>query len=784
MRLIYAPVLFISLLASFSSWGANYVCGQDIDGDGEINKNTEYAQCIGKPVEEQSLPSTSCRAGYTIKGDKCEKTTVVSTTPTCAVGTFDAASQQCKNTVTDSKIVSCPSGYTLKGSQCEKTTVVNTTPTCSVGTFDAASQQCKNTVTAIKVAQCPSNAIKKADGTCVVYSYANLTASCSAGWYYQDGVCKQDRSEPADIGCPADYTYSTRWGVCRKPNGFTPTGMGCPGYQPSDSATRDGYRCQMQGQSGQFWATNYYVASSFLTCSTGTLSGSVCILPPYTTGATFSCPAGYSRSGDSCVKEQVVSPNYICPAGMTDNGSNCTRIDYSPASWVCPPTYTKNGNQCYKTEVITPTYTCPAGMTDNGANCIRTDYSQASWVCPASYIKNGNQCSLTEYDNIIYSCPSGTNVDYGTPACAAGFKYSSRYNICRKTNGTSPATSGSCDFIPTEKATEGAYSKTWQGSSCVLWSTKYETSPIKTGPSCTSSKPDLYCPINANPACLSDNGGAECSPNKCIDLDVNTPVDEGNIDGSMLVNDGEKNSDGLCLDQMFIFNGRAQDCKKPGVSNAFKDCCKSEGKALADDAGSLMSAAQGMSTVSHIYSAATEAYTAYNAAIQAGQTATAAMNSGVAAAQNYMLVAFDPTTLAISVAMYVVMKYLATACDQMSMETALMNDSGYCHEVGTYCKKKIKFIGCVQKATSFCCFNSKLARLIHEQGRPQLKTGINNWGTPEAPLCRGFTPEEFQSVDFGKIDLTEYINDVQKNATEEIQKNMNTITNDFLQQAN
>lgn len=139
------------------------------------------------------------------------------------------------------------------------------------------------------------------------------------------------------------------------------------------------------------------------------------------------------------------------------------------------------------------------------------------------------------------------------------------------------------------------------------------------------------------------------------------------------------------------------DSKNQAYWNVFKDRCKSEGKALADDAGSLMSAAQGMSTVSHIYSAATEAYTAYNAAIQAGQTATAAMNSGLPQ-QNYMLVAFDPTTLAISRAMYVVMKYLATACDQMSMETALMNDSGYCHEVGTYCKKKIKLIGCVQKA--------------------------------------------------------------------------------------
>lgn len=686
-------LLILAIFSSPAALAANYVCGQDLDGDGKISTDTEYAQCKTKTVQTQSIPSESCRAGFTINGARCEKTTTL-----------------------------------------------NTTPVCAAGSFDAATQQCKNTVTAIKLAQCPAGSTTKSDGTCIVYSYANLTPRCDAGWYFQDGVCKQDRYETPQTVCPSGYTFNGTWGVCRSAPAYRPASsnnVNC-NVLPQPSAAIDGYRCVFQGSSYMLWANHYQLAATSLHCPTGTLSGNMCQLPPFNTGASWVCPAGFNRSGDACVKEQVVAPNYICPAGMTDNGTNCIRTDYSPASWTCPASYTKNGNQCY----------------------------------------------LTEYDNIIYSCPAGQNINYNTPACPAGFLYSPTYNTCRKSNGSAPTTSGNCFSIPQESSTEDTFYKTWQGSSCTLWSTKYSTSAIKSGPSCTSSKTDTYCPISASQSCLNNNGGAECSPNKCVDIDVDKPVDEGNISGDMLVNDGDKNSDGLCLDQMFIFNGRAQDCKKPGVSNAFKDCCKSEGKALSDDAGSLMSAAQTMSTVSHVYSAATEAYTAYNAAIQAGQTTAAAMNSGVAAAQNYMMVAFDPTTLAISIAIYVVMKYLATACDQMSMETALMSDSGFCHEVGTYCKKKIKFIGCVQEAKSHCCFNSKLARMIHEQGRPQLKTGINNWGTPEAPLCRGFTPEEFQSVDFGKIDLTEYINDVQKNATEEIQKNMSNITSDFLQQAN
>jgi conjugal transfer mating pair stabilization protein TraN len=85
----------------------------------------------------------------------------------------------------------------------------------------------------------------------------------------------------------------------------------------------------------------------------------------------------------------------------------------------------------------------------------------------------------------------------------------------------------------------------------------------------------------------------------------------------------------------------------------------------------------------------------------------------------------------------------------------------------------------VQKAKSFCCFNSKLARIIHEQGRPQLQSFQPNgaWtGVPgdpnfsvKKPNCRGFTPQEFQALDFNKIDLSEYIEDIQRNIKQNLE---------------
>lgn len=84
--------------------------------------------------------------------------------------------------------------------------------------------------------------------------------------------------------------------------------------------------------------------------------------------------------------------------------------------------------------------------------------------------------------------------------------------------------------------------------------------------------------------------------------------------------------------------------------------------------------------------------------------------------------------------------------------------SNLCHEIGEYCSKKIKlgFVKiCIQHKKTSCCFGDILSRILNEQGRAQLG---KPWGSPESPQCRGFTPEEFQKIDFSKVDLSEFIN--------------------------
>lgn len=92
-------------------------------------------------------------------------------------------------------------------------------------------------------------------------------------------------------------------------------------------------------------------------------------------------------------------------------------------------------------------------------------------------------------------------------------------------------------------------------------------------------------------------------------------------------------------------------------------------------------------------------------------------------------------------------------CNEQEKELATERQNNLCHEVGTYCAEKVPVIGtCLREKTNFCCFSSKLTRIVQEQGRGQLGKG---WGDAESPNCTGFTVEELSRLDFSRLDLRE-----------------------------
>lgn len=270
---------------------------------------------------------------------------------------------------------------------------------------------------------------------------------------------------------------------------------------------------------------------------------------------------------------------------------------------------------------------------------------------------------------------------------------------------------------------------------------------------------EFKCPLGDEYACVnldltdsSDNFA--CSKVACGAYSSNNQKEP--VDRNMHIDDGNYSQEGECLGSIMIFAGRAMDCRTPGISSAYQNCCaKDDGEIYHDSMGSIADTYVYISAISTVYEAASVAYAAYSE----GKTATEAAN----AATEFMQGAVDPTTLAITVAIMLIMNYLEKACPPEDIETAILDASGYCVNLGEKCTKKW-FGSCVQEVEVKCCFNSKLARIIHEQGRPQINL---SFGTAKEPNCRGFDAEEFQSLDFSKIDLSEYYQELRhKNQTE------------------
>lgn len=94
---------------------------------------------------------------------------------------------------------------------------------------------------------------------------------------------------------------------------------------------------------------------------------------------------------------------------------------------------------------------------------------------------------------------------------------------------------------------------------------------------------------------------------------------------------------------------------------------------------------------------------------------------------------------------------VALGCSREEMLLHERDVQGLCAYVGTYCSSS--FLGvCLTKRKVYCCFESKLSRILQEQGRQQLN---KPWGKPKTEQCLGFTIDEFARLDLSKMDFSE-----------------------------
>lgn len=87
-------------------------------------------------------------------------------------------------------------------------------------------------------------------------------------------------------------------------------------------------------------------------------------------------------------------------------------------------------------------------------------------------------------------------------------------------------------------------------------------------------------------------------------------------------------------------------------------------------------------------------------------------------------------------------------CEDFEFELASKKETLSCTRLGSYCADSL----CLEKRTSYCCYNSPLAKIINEQANIQLGKTIS----VKNPSCPGLSISELEKLDWTKIDLSEW----------------------------
>jgi len=704
-------------------------------------------------------------------------TSSISVSPSSS-GTFscdedDYCSVTIKNTSTPTTTYTCPLGnYSCtgnpptcsKGQTCVTHTDYTTKWYCNInGSYYDTQSQCTTNCHSA----CPSGgSYNSTTGKCE----ASVTTTCPAGYVLAGSYCVSnatcispgklntatDKCEttPSTYNCPSGFTWNSTTKVCQK----DPT---CP---------------QMGSVTGTLNTSNdkCEITMSY-TCPSGmTYNSSVgkCQQDP-------TCAAGGNLNTGTDLCETAV--NYNCPTGYTyTGGGKCT----TPSSCSSGGTLNTTTDQCE----ANPVYSCPSGYTytasSSGSSSGPSGVCQGAASCPSG----GTLNTTTDRCEANANCSTGTLQSQG---CFTGYSCPLGNYPCQQVGSQWLCSPNTCADIQDEgDLTPGGYEndgpKDQEGNClgtiyifngkkmrCRLsgWDTGFHNccnnSKGKmydsTGSTGFTSIPDMIKAIAAVYAALKFGyylANADHIVVNAIDKTVTIFTTSGGSVTYALDSAEGAAAQSVAFGQGALVNTEVSGYSYFYMADANPDNVVGAGlQNYIQNLGPQIAWAVAQLAISRVIKDPV-----LSSAVDL--TGTIALMALGKIPVNYYMIAFEVISL--------VMALFSERCDQTDIMTSTLNDSKYCHEVGEYCAKKFPVIGCVQKAKGFCCFNSKLARIIHEQGRPQL-AGFGpdgNWGDPKNPNCRGFLPEEFQALDFNKIDLSEYMEDIQRNMNQNMGKQM------------
>ncbi len=626
--------------------------------------------------------------------------------------------------------VSCPTGMTydsgldrcvapavcsgggILNTVSDKCETVITSGNCPTGyTFDPVLDICKAPV------KCPTGATYNASAD---RCEAAVTTSCPSGYTYNSSLNKCQ----ANPVCSSGSTYNSTAKTCV----INATIGSCPaGY------TEQGNQCVK--------TTTYPATGSFTICKVQTflgreIVGQSNINDPnsyiWTDVGIFSYTPGRDGFDSNCNiigiilrksppyslgEPQTIYPGetgFMLHQGCGGSCINSKVINLSePNSSSCPNGGVLNGNQCVVTETIPkPNNSCASGFTYDSALgiCVKTPTCNSG----GTFNSSTNKCELT----VSSSCPAGMTYNSAAGKCVASAVcslgvYDAALDVCKISVSTLCPSGYSYDSAQNKcqkdpVCTQGSYSVTVD--KCVNNASK--NCPTGTALSGNTCQSDPLCSSGfydiGLDQCLS---GATCpsTGNPCV-----------NVGGS--------------------WRCSAYGCYSSTDQGNYNNEDTEEGANDKKADGEVDEAGQCMGTI-YIFNGGDRR--CRKPGVQTGLTDCCKDKDSW-----FGLSECKPAEQA-----------LATLRDWGEVD-------GQCHYVGDYCSEKWLSV-CVQRKKTYCCFGSALARIIGEQGRQQLGIG---WGTPKSPECRGFTPDEFQKLDFDKIDFSEWF---EHYVEPEMQQNIN-----------
>ncbi len=713
--------------------------------------------------------SAACPDGSTATSNTC------TSSPTCSTTgyTFNSTSDNCtaSPTATSGTVYDCPDGSTSTTSTCTasvSTGSTTTTYTCPNGSSaPSASYICTATPTASTNSSgtCPTGTTTNTSGDCVYPLSATAGSGNLAGTPAAGNQCLYPE-------CPSGYTFDTTTQMCTDqtqvsgcltgynycPSGTLNANGSCSGSTPGSnggicsetltaSACPQGYTYNSSNNTCSGQETTSLICPTTGTDSTYTLSGLTCTetLTQNTcaSGYTFdsanntctetttesACPNG-TLSGGTCTEQSSTTP--ICSNSeyyydsSTDSCQPITQGASCPANYG-GPSYYDGSYTCTASPIASTTYSCPSG--DTGPNSSDECATSSGSVIPAT-------------SNTTYACPNGSSAT-GTTVCTAGpicpstYSFNSANDACYPTSSVSvtcPAANipSAGSSTQTESACPVSYSYNSSSNLCVNISTmsacpaNWELiNGVCVANTCPYGQPEDQAPGQAN-SCVQTSSGSPyyCSPELCYNNAVNTPQPSLATMPPPQTNNGTVTKNG-CTGQVYIFSGQAMQCTRYMLGN----CCShskfafGEGDCNAQD------------------------QTIANAIVHDANDDTSPNNpvpvySGSGGN-------FGPTI---------------EQCSQNAIDNHGCGQLGEATYIGSYCSNKILGM-CLNTYTYvFCKFNGLLATLIQAQGRAQLADGPHaiSWGTCTSssncsPNCTGFTPTQFQMLNFANMNLSEFV---------------------------